>query len=85
MKKSEFKHRLDYGFIKRKACEVAEFIIENREPFKEISVYFRIEDNCLFFKAFDVIFSYHSIKRTPTILKSAGYAPIIWSDVRPSL
>jgi hypothetical protein len=82
VKKSEFKTRLDYGFIKRKASEAAECIIENGDMFPNISVYFRIEDNCLFLKAFDVIFSYHSIKRTPTILKSAGFAPIIWSGVR---
>lgn len=82
VKKSEFKTRLDYGFIKRKACEAAECIIENGDMFPNISVYFRIEDNCLFLKAFDVIFSYHSIKRTPAILKSASFAPIIWSGVR---
>lgn len=74
--------KLHYAFIKINARVAAERIIEQREQYSDTFVYYSVQEKCLFFQVFDVIFSYHHVGETPLIIQASQFKPIVWKGIR---
>lgn len=82
IKRESHKAKLSYDYIKGKAVETFEYIHCHHELFEEISFYYAKNDLCLFVNVFDVIFSFHQVKETPTIIQASQFEPIEWKGIR---
>lgn len=74
--------KLHYAFIKNNARVAAERIIEHHEQYPDIYVYYSVQEKCLFFQVFDVIFSYHHVEETPLIIQASQFKTIVWKGIR---
>lgn len=80
IKTLQFKNSLKYGFIKTKAAT----LISKIDALKVSSVtyYYDANEQCLYFKFGEVIFSFHQVPLIPEILKASLNQPIKWGGIR---
>lgn len=80
IKKNEFKKDLTYSFIKSKATMLLELLIE-MDPLQNVSYFYDREEKCMYVKVYGVIFSFHHITESETILNNIQ-DKIEWEGVR---
>lgn len=83
VKKDNFKSTLYYSYIKSNVNKVAEFFLSNQNKFQKCSVYYDKNCKCFYFDILGVIFSFHQVKETKSIVSiAANNIPIEWPGVR---
>ena len=83
IKKDEWKNKLQYHFIKDNVSKVADYFLANAGIFNDATIYYDKVSKCLYFKIFDIVFSFHYIIETKKILKIATQLePIQWPGMR---
>ena len=80
IKKNEFKKDLTYSFIKSKAATLLELLIE-MDPLQNVSYFYNREEKCMYVKVYGVIFSFHYITESETILNNIQ-DEIEWEGIR---
>lgn len=80
IKTESFKDHLSYDLIKTNAVKLVAVIdiIKN----KDVSYYYNKDENCLYLKCGDVVFSFHHVPLTNEILKASFASPISWPGIR---
>lgn len=80
IKKNEFKKDLTYSFIKSKATMLLELLIE-MDSLQHVSYFYDREEKCMYVKVYGVIFSFHYITESETILNNIQ-DKIEWEGIR---
>lgn len=80
IKKNEFKKELTYSFIKSKATMLLELLIE-MDSLQNVSYFYNREEKCMYVKVYGVIFSFHHIAESETILNNIQ-DEIEWEGIR---
>ena len=80
IKKNEFKKELTYSFIKSKATMLLELLIE-MDSLQNVSYFYNREEKCMYVKVYGVIFSFHHITESETILNNIQ-DEIEWEGIR---
>lgn len=75
-----FENHLSYDFIKSNAAKMVAVIDSLKH--NGISYYYNKEEDNLYFKLEDVVFSFHHIPLTGEILKASFASPISWPGIR---
>lgn len=83
IKTNQPKAQLFYGFFKSKASIVADIYLKNITAFANAHIYYDKPQKCLYFEVYEIIFSFHQVKETNTIVnKAATMPPIQWLGIR---
>ena len=80
IKKNEFKKDLTYSFIKSKATILLEHLI-GMDSLQNVSYFYNREEKCIYVKVYGVIFSFHHITESETILNNIQ-DKIEWEGIR---
>ena len=80
IKKDEFKKDLTYSFIKSKATILLEHLIE-MDSLQHVSYFYNREEKCMYVKVYGIIFSFHHITESETILNNIQ-EKIEWEGIR---
>ena len=80
IKIQSFKEMLGYGFIKSHAASLIGKI--DALKISSITYFYDSKERCLYYKIGDVIFSFHHVPLTPSILKASLNQPIKWGGIR---
>ena len=83
IKMEQHKSQLFYGLIKPKVSELADIYLKNPKLFENVSIYYDNKQKCIYFKVFEVIFSFHQIQESKLIKNVASNnEPILWTGIR---
>lgn len=83
IKVKKYKSQLHYEFIKTKVSNIADNILNNPSHFDKTSVFYDINQKCIYLNVYNVVFSFHHIQETKLIKTIASKnEPIIWTGIR---
>ncbi|MBD5262484.1 MAG: hypothetical protein HDS39_00210 [Bacteroides sp.] len=80
IKKPDFKKALSYALIKCNAGVLVGKI--DQLDGSAASYYYNMEERCLYYEIYGVIFSFHDVRYSPELQKASSASPIEWSGIR---
>lgn len=75
-----YKNDLSHDLIKSNAAKLVAVIDSLKKD--NISYFYNNEEDCLYFKLGDIVFSFHRVPLTSEILKASYSNPIVWPGIR---